>query len=363
MKRHLAQFQEAIAANTALILLCVFYSIAIYIFADSLGLGHRYDVFGSSAPIIFILMAGSLCIALAAWAKTLRLEKPERHFPHLLTYLKTQLRQNGGVFTYAIPLILISTLVAAFTTFKSIYPLAAPFSWDQSFSEWDKMLHFGVDPWKITHALFGGDIPSFAINWAYNMWFGFMWISICGALLSTNKGMIRRQYLISFCLCWILIGTIGAGLLSSAGPVYYAEVTGNSASYSALMDKLYETDARLNESFGLSLLALDIQEMLWQVYSSKGELFGGGISAMPSMHVSIATLMALGAWKFNNKVGVAFTVYAVIIQIGSVHLGWHYAIDGYVSALVTIGIWQAVGFILSSNARYEISAVEPKPQT
>lgn len=357
MKQHFTQFREAVAANAALILLCIFYSIAIYIFADSLGLGHRYDVFGSSAPIIFILMAGSLCIALASWAKTLRFEKPDRHLPHLLTYLKTQLRQNGGLFTYAVPLILISTLVAAFTTFKSIYPLAAPFSWDQSFSEWDRILHFGVDPWKITHALFGADIPSFAINWAYNMWFGFMWISICAALLTTSKGMVRRQYLISFCLCWILIGTIGAGLLSSAGPVYYAEVTGDVTPYGALMDKLYQSDARLNENFGLSLLALDIQEMLWQVYNSKGELFGGGISAMPSMHVSIATLMALGAWKFNRKVGIAFTIYAVIIQIGSVHLGWHYAIDGYVSVLATVGIWKATGLALSRSASSKTALV------
>lgn len=33
-------------------------------------------------------------------------------------------------------------------------------------------------------------------------------------------------------------------------------------------------------------------------------------------------------------------------MIGSVHLGWHYAIDGYVSILAVIVIWKAVGWTL-----------------
>ncbi|MDF4804113.1 phosphatase PAP2 family protein, partial [Vibrio parahaemolyticus] len=34
--------------------------------------------------------------------------------------------------------------------------------------------------------------------------------------------------------------------------------------------------------------------------------------------------------------------FAVIIQIGSVHLGWHYAVDGYASTLTTFTLWKFV---------------------
>jgi hypothetical protein len=40
------------------------------------------------------------------------------------------------------------------------------------------------------------------------------------------------------------------------------------------------------------------------------------------------------------------TLFAIVIFIGSIHLGWHYAIDGYASALATAAIWIAVGRLL-----------------
>ena len=79
---------------------------------------------------------------------------------------------------------------------------------------------------------------------------------------------------------------------------------------------------------------------------------GSGISAMPSMHVALATLFALVGWRTNRWVGIATTLFAVIIQIGSVHLGWHYAIDGYAGAVGMIVIWLLVGRAL---ARREMS--------
>jgi hypothetical protein len=44
------------------------------------------------------------------------------------------------------------------------------------------------------------------------------------------------------------------------------------------------------------------------------------------------------------------TAYAVIIFIGSVHLGWHYAIDGYLGIAGTWLIWKFAGFVLGPPA-------------
>jgi hypothetical protein len=37
-------------------------------------------------------------------------------------------------------------------------------------------------------------------------------------------------------------------------------------------------------------------------------------------------------------------------MIGSVHLGWHYALDGYVGAACALVIWFAVGWLLDRPA-------------
>ena len=74
---------------------------------------------------------------------------------------------------------------------------------------------------------------------------------------------------------------------------------------------------------------LEIQEMLWRVYQSHGIAVGSGISAMPSLHVAIAMSVVLLARKIDRRLAIASTIFTVLIMIGSVHLGWHYAIDGY----------------------------------
>jgi membrane-associated phospholipid phosphatase len=70
---------------------------------------------------------------------------------------------------------------------------------------------------------------------------------------------------------------------------------------------------------------------------------GAGISAMPSVHNALAILFAFAAWRVNKPLGSIFAAYAVLIWVGSIHLGWHYAIDGLAAAGLTLGIWLAVG--------------------
>jgi hypothetical protein len=38
--------------------------------------------------------------------------------------------------------------------------------------------------------------------------------------------------------------------------------------------------------------------------------------------------------------------YAAVILFGSIYLGWHYAVDGYVSIAVTYLIWRFSGHII-----------------
>ncbi|HEY8189205.1 MAG TPA: phosphatase PAP2 family protein, partial [Micavibrio sp.] len=57
----------------------------------------------------------------------------------------------------------------------------------------------------------------------------------------------------------------------------------------------------------------------------------------------LSFLFALVGWRTGRKTGIFFTVYLLLMMIGSVHLGWHYAVDGYFSILSTGAIWWATG--------------------
>ena len=134
-----------------------------------------------------------------------------------------------------------------------------------------------------------------------------------------------------------MVGTLLATPLSSAGPCYYTRVFGEPGPYAGLMAYL----GSLHE--GPGLIALQIQENLWTYYTGRAVLPLNGISAMPSMHVAGALLFALAGWRASRALGLLLAGYAVLILVGSVHLAWHYAVDGYVAAAVTAFLWWAVG--------------------
>jgi hypothetical protein len=111
------------------------------------------------------------------------------------------------------------------------------------------------------------------------------------------------------------------------GPCYYPYSDNPFAplmSYLAIVDQQHQ------------LYAIPTQHILWEVYTNSIPYIGGGISAMPSMHVAMP-----------------FAAYAIIIMIGSVHLGWHYALDGYLAILGVWCIWHIVGWIVRRDTRLE----------
>jgi hypothetical protein len=152
------------------------------------------------------------------------------------------------------------------------------------------------------------------------------------------------RFLVSYVLCWILLGNLAAAVFSSAGPVFYAEVTGDSETFGRLMSYLRTVDGQM------PLSNMAIRDRLWDAYLGHSGEMASGISAMPSLHVAIVTLCAISGWYVHWMVGVLASLFAVLIFVGSVHLGWHYAVDGYASVLATAGIWFAVGRLLRWRA-------------
>lgn len=247
--------------------------------------------------------------------------------------------------SFIVSITFLNLIFSNHTFLKSLIPTINSFHWDKKFSDLDKIIHFGYTPWEITHTMFSSPWSSLMINVAYNAWFFVMWGVLIFFLIYKEKLLLRQQFLITFALSWMVLGVILATLFSSAGPCFMELITGDTR-YVPLMDKLNLQSQYLTSIDLGRLWALSTQEYLWHEYITSTNSIGSGISAMPSMHVSIAILMALSTYRINKKVGYIFYLFAIIIQIGSVHLGWHYAIDGYTSTILTVILWKIVGILL-----------------
>jgi hypothetical protein len=239
-----------------------------------------------------------------------------------------------------IPVLLIPVFASTFTSFKNAIPNIIPFTYDIGLMELDRLLHFGVDPWRLLQPILGYPLLTSVLSYFYNFWFPLMYLVLYWQIFSLGNPRLRMQYLVSFAVIWILAGNLLALALSSAGPCFYDQVTGTVGPYGELMTYLHDANQQFRN------WSIEAQSYLWEVYLAGNVELGGGISAMPSLHVAVAVLQALLGWQVSRKLGLLLSAYAAVILLSSVHLGWHYAVDGYFSIALAAAVWFGVGRLL-----------------
>ncbi|MEZ5783548.1 MAG: phosphatase PAP2 family protein [Rhizobiaceae bacterium] len=217
------------------------------------------------------------------------------------------------------------------------------FPLERHFADIDKALHFGVDPWRYLFAFAENETFLSFVEWNY----GVLWFVICFGVMfymvtSARTKAARSRYVLSFMLTWIVVGNIAAGIFMCAGPAYYGLVTGDTARFG---DQL----AFLAKHADYDGSAAYYQNYLWMLYERGMTGFGSGISAFPSMHVAFIMLTALFVWERSRLLGLAAFAYVAFINASSVYLAWHYAVDGYASIILTLGIYYALRRLAPDN--------------
>lgn len=297
------------------------------------------------AAIGLWLFAGCVAIGWALWCEH-RLHGAARQ--PLQTLVAEAVRRRWAAdycISFLSPPLLFAVLMASFNTFKQRVLPQAGFGLDATFAQLDRALFLGNDPWRVTHEILASPVATWTIDLAYHAWFAPMTLGVMAcAFLPMSADRLRYRYLISYGLLWIVGGSLLAFLVPAAGPCFQPTSIGSVAGFEPLMERLTQQRDWL-EASGLpgGLTALHYQASLLGIFGQGDLTMGAGISAMPSMHNGLATLFAIVAFQFNRSVGWMMTAYAGFIWLGSIHLGWHYAVDGPVAALLAIAIWRATG--------------------
>ena len=242
-------------------------------------------------------------------------------------------------------LLIIAAFVFSFATFKAHIPSLNPYSWDPAFAALDQALHFGRSPWLWVSDVTGYGAFTRVMDFVYYLWFPVIFGAAATAAMTPGNGALRHRFLLSFALAWIIIGCIFATLLSSAGPIYFDLVTGGMSEFTALTAQLEQ----VNEA--APLRTIEVRDMLWASYTGEAKSVISGISAMPSMHNALCALLFLAARHVNKWLAAAAALFGFAIFTGSIHLGWHYATDGYLAVTLTLIVWKAAGYIAAAQAR------------
>jgi hypothetical protein len=323
------------------------FALLVFAVAQAAGVRHGISATGILASyggklmlVLPVLLSLALIIALAQGLRK-RSKSPLRD---LAGALRARFGSPMLMLAALAPLLLIPVVIAAYGVLKQLMPLITTFAWDDTFAAIDRALFLGHQPWELTHALLGSHGATFVIDWLYALWVPLLFVAIPGAALFAPR-YDRARFILSFAIAWILLGVVGAYLGASAGPCYAALVGAGSASeFAPLMARL---DDYAN-SYG-TLGAIQWQGILWDAHVSRDYGFGMGISAMPSLHNAIVVLYALALKRAGRGWTLAGWTFASVIFFGSIHLGWHYAADGIVSAAAMVAIWWAVGRYLERS--------------
>lgn len=205
--------------------------------------------------------------------------------------------------------------MACFTAAKSGIGPIVGFGMDPALAKIDHAI-LGRDAWRIAHS--GGDFGHFLGFAYYQLWSTLLALSIpLTVMLAPEKG---TRFVVTFAASFLIGGIVLAYLMPSSGPLFAGD------QFAPLREAVRGTQFQFVESY------------LKETMGSPHSVPGGGISAMPSMHIATVAIFVLASRRtilFWPALG-----FAAVIFWGSVYSGFHYAVDAPVAVLVAWACWR-----------------------
>jgi len=235
-------------------------------------------------------------------------------------------------------LVFDTVAVVVYLSFKQYAPLIVEGVCDPELVRMDRLLHFGIDPYPSWPLAFLGPGRARLIESLYLFWFGLKIPLFAYFLLQPSRRYVH--FFSSFFLVFMINGSIAVGL-PSLGPCYHVPHPEVQATISPLASGQAQMFAMVYYEAVIDNPHAYVRNPLT------------GLAAFPSLHVGFVALMCCFFSNHSRRYLFWFwAVYWVVVEYGSVYLGWHYAVDGYFSSLVCYLIYLGVGKLLYHKFRF-----------
>jgi hypothetical protein len=218
---------------------------------------------------------------------------------------------------YVITLTIVMTV---YSSVKQAIPFINPTLTDQTLIAIERAVHLGWNPaWALQEVQWPTWWLLFLDN-AYYAWFTVM--PLVGGYFLVHRNRRKKYHFLSAFMAIWLVGVAWGLLFPSHGPCYVD--SGNFPPAGMIMSR-------------------GTQVWLWDNYTALSEItmyglgnlvYGCGLMALPSLHVTVVCLFAVFLWNEGPWLRWGSIAFALVIFIGSVQSGWHYAIDGYLGLLI-----------------------------
>lgn len=275
--------------------------------------------FGEPPPLAkygLLFLAGVVTIGTAKMLRHIYQDRPENPVRHVLA-------QDWSIFKrFAGAVVLLWLQWVLLTWSKAMLPLPAGMWADPMLADFERFL-LGADAWTL--------LPPAGKVWTaiYQLWAPTIIFTFCWRAYKDDARRDSALLTIFFIIGGL--GTIGQYALPSGGPIFYERL--------GLGDRFAAME--------VEPIVRIVSNKLWQAYEGNYIEFATGISAMPSIHVATSVW-----WAFAINRWWAWA-YPVVIFVGSIQTGWHYALDGVVSVIGSILLFVLARRILARPHRLE----------
>jgi hypothetical protein len=275
--------------------------------------------FAASLSITFV----SVFLSILWW--TFQLARSGARAP--LRTIAEKLRDRAAYLL--LPAAIFPLFLASFTAVKTAIPFLVGYSWDGFWAQTDRMI-FRDDGWRIAHHWLGSASAPW-LEWAYRVGWGLALIFIMALVALNAAPRFVGKFYTAMLATWLIGGVAIAYLFSAAGPVFAPLINAADGHEFAGLKAMLASSLGPHSPIRLS------QEYLASALSSHTAVKGGGISAMPSMHLGAVSIYALGARR--TRWFIPAILFWLTIFIASAYFGYHYWIDGIVAAAVAAVCW------------------------
>lgn len=226
------------------------------------------------------------------------------------------------VATYLVGFQLLGLAITGLTWGKELMPLFVSYWADPLIANAERTM-LGTDAWRLIPEVLVRPLDGLYTTWAMAKFAALL------AVLAMPPSAFKTRAMLTYFLTVGLLGVFGQYLLPSVGPALFDQFHGGHQ-FAALRERLAEHAPIVSAA----------TTYLWNAYSEDKMVFGGGISAMPSMHVATTTWVALVISSAFPRLKIPAWGFWVVILAGSVATGWHYLLDGVVGTLGAVLFWR-----------------------